>query len=305
VAAAKDITSLIGNTPLVRINRLAPAGVDVYAKLEFNNPGGSIKDRIALAMIEAAEEQGLVAGGTVVIEPTSGNTGIGLALVCAVKGYKLILTMPESASVERRKILKAYGAEVILTPASEGMKGAIAKAESLKKESGGGFIPMQFENSANPARHYRTTAEEIWKDLEGRVDVFVAGVGTGGTVTGTGRRLKELNPQVKIVAVEPSASPVLSGGGPAPHKIQGIGAGFIPGVFDPAVVDEIIKVDDDDAFETSRSLMKSEGILGGISAGAAAWAAFSLSERPENRGKTVVFIVPDTGERYLSTSLFG
>jgi cysteine synthase A len=185
------------------------------------------------------------------------------------------------------------------------MKGAIAKAESLKKESGGGFIPMQFENSANPARHYRTTAEEIWKDLEGRVDVFVAGVGTGGTVTGTGRRLKELNPQVKIVAVEPSASPVLSGGGPAPHKIQGIGAGFIPGVFDPAVVDEIIKVDDDDAFETSRSLMKSEGILGGISAGAAAWAAFSLSERPENRGKTVVFIVPDTGERYLSTSLFG
>ena len=305
MAAANSIATLIGNTPLVRINRLAPEGVEVYAKLEFYNPGGSIKDRIALAMIESAEEQGLVSGDTLVIEPTSGNTGIGLALVCAVKGYKLILTMPESASVERRKILKAYGAEVILTPASEGMKGAIARAESIKKENGGGFIPMQFENSANPARHYRTTAEEIWKDLDGRVDVFVAGVGTGGTVTGAGRRLKELNPQVKIVAVEPSASPVLSGGSPAPHKIQGIGAGFVPGVFDPAVVDEIITVDDDDAFETSRSLMKKEGILGGISAGAAARAAFTVAARPENRGKTVVFIVPDTGERYLSTSLFG
>ena len=305
MAAAKDITALIGHTPLVRINRLAPAGVEVYAKLEFYNPGGSIKDRIALAMIEAAEAQGLMSADTVVIEPTSGNTGIGLALVCAVKGYKLILTMPESASVERRKILKAYGAEVVLTPAADGMRGAIAEAESLKKEQGSGFIPMQFENGANPAWHYRTTAEEIWKDLEGRVDFFVAGVGTGGTVTGTGRRLKELNPQVRIVAVEPASSPVLSGGSPAPHKIQGIGAGFVPGVYDSAVVDEIITVEDDDSFAVSRDLMKSEGILGGISAGAAAQAAFRVAGRTGNEGKTVVFIVPDTGERYLSTSLFG
>lgn len=302
---AEDITQLIGNTPLVKINRLGPEGGNLYAKLEFFNPGGSVKDRIGLAMIEAAEERGLIDKDTVIIEPTSGNTGIGLALVCAVKGYRLILTMPDSASVERRKILKAYGAELALTPASQGMKGAIARAEELRNENPRSFIPQQFQNPANPDRHYDSTAEEIWRDLEGRIDLFVAGVGTGGTITGTARRLKELNPEIQIAAVEPASSPVLSGGAPAPHKIQGIGAGFIPDVFDEDLIDRVIPVKDEDAFETSRKMMKQEGILGGISAGAAAWAALRLAAEPENRQKTIVFIVPDTGERYLSTSLFG
>ncbi len=284
---------------------MAPEGVKVYAKLEFFNPGGSVKDRIGLAMIEEAERLGLIGDDTVIIEPTSGNTGIGLALVCAVKGYRLILTMPDSASMERRKILRAYGAELALTPASEGMGGAIARAEEIQKEHPGSFIPQQFENRANPSRHYDTTAEEIWRDLDGKVDFFIAGVGTGGTVSGTALRLKELDSKIKVVAVEPAASPVISGGKPSPHKIQGIGAGFLPGVFDASLIDRVITVEDDAAFETSRKLMRQEGILGGISAGAAAWAALNVAEEPESQGKTLVFIVPDTGERYLSTSLFG
>lgn len=301
---SNTITGLIGGTPLVRINRMAPEGVNVYAKLEFFNPAGSVKDRIALGMIEAAEKEGLIGADTVVIEPTSGNTGIGLAMVCAVKGYKLILTMPESASVERRKLMKAYGAELVLTPAGEGMKGAINRAYELKAENQDCFIPMQFENSANPEKHYGTTAEEIWEDLQGKVDIIVAGVGTGGTLTGTARRLKELNPNIVAAAVEPTDSPVLSGGKPGSHPIQGIGAGFIPGVVDKELFDTIITVTGDEAISASRQMMAKEGILGGISAGAAAFAALKLAGEAESAGKNIVFIVPDTGERYLSTALF-
>ena len=303
---ADDITSLIGGTPLVRLRALSErSGATIVGKLESFNPGGSVKDRIGLAMIDAAERDGTIGPGrTTVVEPTSGNTGIALAMMAAARGYRLILTMPETFSVERRNLLRAYGAELVLTPGPEGMRGAIARAGELVAEIPDSFMPQQFENPANPAVHRATTAEEIWRDTDGAVDVFVAGVGTGGTVTGVGQVLKERKPGVKVYAVEPLESAVLSGGPPGPHRIQGIGAGFVPPVLDTGIYDEIVKVPGDKAFETARALAAGEGILVGISAGANAFAAGELGARPENRGKLVVTVLCDTGERYLSTPLF-
>lgn len=304
---ANSALDLVGNTPMVELSRLgreAGAVARVVAKVELFNPAGSVKDRIALAMVEEAEARGTIRPGATIIEPTSGNTGVGLALVSALKGYKLILTMPETMSVERQRLVAAYGAQVVLTPGAEGMKGAIARAEALLAEIPGSVMLQQFENPANPERHYRSTAEEIWRDTDGTADLFVAGVGTGGTVSGTGRRLKELNPGMEVVAVEPAASPVLSGGAPGPHRIQGIGAGFVPRNYDAAVVDRVIPVGDDEAIGTARLLAAHEGLLVGISSGAAAYAALQLAKREENRGKTIVVLLPDTGERYLSTLLY-
>ena len=304
---ANSALDLVGNTPMVELSRLgreAGAVARVVAKVELFNPAGSVKDRIALAMVEEAEARGTIRPGATIIEPTSGNTGVGLALVSALKGYKLILTMPETMSVERQRLVAAYGAQVVLTPGAEGMKGAIARAEALLAEIPGSVMLQQFENPANPERHYRTTAEEIWRDTDGTADLFVAGVGTGGTVSGTGRRLKELNPGMEVVAEEPAASPVLSGGAPGPHRIQGIGAGFVPRNYDAAVVDRVIPVGDDEAIGTARLLAAHEGLLVGISSGAAAYAALQLAKREENRGKTIVVLLPDTGERYLSTLLY-
>ncbi|ADU62718.1 MAG: cysteine synthase A [Pseudodesulfovibrio sp.] len=302
---ARDMTELVGGTPLVRLNRLSRGlGATVVAKLEFNNPCASVKDRIAKNMVETAMADGRITQDTVLVEPTSGNTGIGLAFVCAVKGLKLILTMPESMSIERRKLLTGFGAELILTPADQGMKGAIARAEEIVAQTKNAFMPMQFENEANPAIHRRTTAEEIWADTDGAVDIFVAGVGTGGTITGVAEALKARKPGVLAVAVEPSDSPVLSGGKAGPHKIQGIGAGFVPKALNTAIIDEIITVDNDTAFATARRMIREEGILGGISSGANCAAALELAAREENAGKMIVFIVCDTGERYLSTTLF-
>lgn len=303
----KNLTELIGNTPLVELSRFGAAHKArgrVVAKVEYFNPGGSVKDRVALAMIEDAEKRGHLRPGGVIIEPTSGNTGIGLALVAAVRGYRLILTMPESMSIERRRLVAALGAEVVLTPASEGMKGAIARAEELRVATPGAVTMGQFDNPANPAAHYATTGEEIWRASDGKVDVFVAGVGTGGTVSGTGRKLKEKNGNVRIVAVQPAESPVLTGGKPGPNKIQGIGAGFVPKNYDPGVVDEVMDVSYENAVKASRELGRTEGLLVGISSGAAAWAAVQLAAKPENEGKNIVVLLPDTGERYLSTQLY-
>ena len=303
----ENLTALIGRTPLVelkQIEKVEQLQARLIAKVEYFNPGGSVKDRIALAMIEDAEEKGLLKPGAVIIEPTSGNTGIGLAWVASVKGYKLILTMPETMSVERQNLLKALGATLVLTPGAEGMKGAIRKANELKEQHPGAIIPQQFENSANPAIHERTTAEEIWQDTDGVVDYFVAGVGTGGTLSGTTRGLKKHNPLLKAIGVEPAGSPVLSGGKPGPHKIQGIGAGFVPKNFDASVVDQVIPVQDNEAIRASRLLAKHEGLLVGISAGAAIHAAIQLAKKEENKGKTIVALLPDTGERYLSTVLY-
>ena len=304
---ARQLTDLVGNTPLLEFSNFnASKGLkaQVIGKLEYFNPAGSVKDRIALAMIEDAEAKGLLKPGATIIEPTSGNTGVGLAFVSASKGYKLILTMPDTMSAERRNLLKALGARLVLTPGAEGMKGAIAKAEELRDATPGSIILQQFENPANPAVHIRTTAEEIWRDTDGQVDLFVAGVGTGGTVSGVGAGLKAHNPNVQIVAVEPSDSPVLSGGKPGPHKIQGIGAGFIPKTYNGEVVDKILQVTNDDAIRTSRELAGKEGLLVGISSGAAVYAAVELAKLPENEGKTIVALLPDTGERYLSTVLY-
>lgn len=295
----------IGSTPLVRLNRLtASLNCTILAKLESQNPGKSVKDRISLNMIQEAEKAGLLTGEKTIIEPTSGNTGIGLALVCSVKGYRLILTMPESMSVERRNLLKAYGAELVLTPATEGMKGAINKAEELATNTPNSFVPHQFINPANPAIHRKTTGPEIWKSTDGNIDILIAGVGTGGTITGVSQYIKPLKPSFKAIAVEPTNSPVLSGGKPGPHKIQGIGAGFIPDVLDTSLIDEVFQVTDQDAFSTSRSLAKEEGILAGISSGAATFAALQIAKRNECEGKLLVVVLPDTGERYLSTPLF-
>lgn len=304
---AKQLTALVGNTPLLEMGAYSSAEgliTNIIAKLEYFNPAGSAKDRVALSMIEDAEKKGAIQPGATIIEPTSGNTGVGLALVCAVKGYKLILTMPETMSAERRNLVKAYGATVVLTPGSTGMKGAIEKAEKLRDSIAGSVILQQFENPANPAIHYATTAEEIWRDTEGNIDYFVAGVGTGGTISGVGKRLKELNPNIKIIAVEPQTSAVLSGEAPGPHKLQGIGAGFIPKIYNPDVIDEIIKVSDDDAIRTSRKIAQTEGVLVGISSGAAAYAAAQIAKRPSSLGKTIIALLPDTGERYLSTILY-
>lgn len=304
---AKKLTDLIGNTPLLELsnfNNKKAVRATIIAKLEYFNPGGSVKDRIALAMIEDAEKQGILKPGSLIIEPTSGNTGVGLALVAAAKGYQLTLTMPETMSIERRNLLKALGANIVLTHGAAGMQGAIDKAEALRNENPGSVILQQFENPANPATHKRTTAEEIWRDTDGQIDIFVAGVGTGGTISGTGARLKELNPDIRIVAVEPAGSPVLSGGKPGPHKLQGIGAGFIPKTYDAKVVDQVIPVENDDAIRTSRELAQTEGLLVGISAGAATFAATQLAAQPENKGKRIVVLLPDTGERYLSTELY-
>jgi len=302
----ESMTDLIGGTPLVRLSRLSEGtGATILGKLESANPAGSVKDRIGLAMVQAAEREGLLTPGvSVIVEPTSGNTGIALAFVCAARGYKCILTMPESMSMERRALLKAYGADLVLTPATEGMRGAIARAQEIAAETPGSFIPQQFENPANPEVHERTTAEEIWADTDGSVDIFVAGVGTGGSITGVGHALKAKKSGVQIIAVEPVDSPVLSGGDPAPHGIQGIGAGFVPGVLDTAVYGEIIQCTAEDAFDVARRLAKEEGVLTGISAGANVWAALQLASRPENAGKVIVTIICDTGERYLSTALF-
>ncbi|SCD20746.1 Cysteine synthase [Proteiniphilum saccharofermentans] len=304
---AEKLTDLVGNTPLVKLNQFKEAEevkANLIAKLESFNPLGSVKDRIALSMVEDAEKKGLLKAGSVIIEPTSGNTGIGLAFVASIKKYRLILTMPETMSLERRNLLKALGAELVLTPGTEGMKGAIAKASQLQTELPDAIILQQFENPANPSIHYHTTGEEIWRDTDGKVDILVSGVGTGGTVSGAGKRLKELNPNIKVVAVEPADSPVLSGGAPGPHKIQGIGAGFVPGTYNAAVVDQVIPVSNDDAIRTSRKLAASEGLLVGISSGAAAYAALQLAQKPENEGKNIVVVLPDTGERYLSTLLY-
>ena len=304
---AKQLTELVGNTPLLQLNAYSKKenlNTNIIAKLEYFNPAGSVKDRIALAMIEDAEKRGVIKPGATIIEPTSGNTGVGLAFVSAVKGYKLILTMPETMSIERRNLVKAYGATVVLTPGSAGMKGAIAKAEELRDNTPGSIILQQFENPANPAIHYATTAEEIWRDTDGKIDIFVAGVGTGGTVSGIGKRLKELNPNMKIVAVEPETSAVLSGEAPGAHKIQGIGAGFVPKTFDRNAVDEIFKAPNDAAILTSRKIAATEGVLVGISSGASAYAATQLAKDPANKGKVIVALLPDTGERYLSTILY-
>lgn len=305
---AQRLTDLIGGTPLLELNRFAAEkglARPIIAKLEYFNPGGSAKDRIALAMIKQAEADGRLKPGATIIEPTSGNTGVGLALVAAVRGYRLILTMPETMSIERRQLVSAYGAKVVLTPAAEGMTGAIKEAERLRDSIDGALILQQFENKANPAAHFATTGPEIWNDTEGHVDVFVAGAGTGGTISGVGRYLKSRNPAIHIVAVEPASSPVLSGGKAGPHAIQGIGAGFVPAVYDSSVVDEVMTVSNDDAISTTRLLARSEGLLTGISSGAAAWAAAELARREELRDKTIVTLLPDTGERYLSTGVFG
>jgi len=304
-AIFENITAVIGRTPLVRINKLGSQKATILAKLESHNPCGSVKDRIAKAMIEDAEKAGHIKPGSVIIEPTSGNTGIGLAFICATKGYRLILTMPESMSIERRKLLKLFGAEIVLTPAERGMAGAVEKAEQLMAQNPGAFMPQQFKNPANPQIHRQTPAEEIWNDTDGKVDIFVCGVGTGGTLTGCGEVFKNRNKEIKVVAVEPKDSPVLSGGKPGPHKIQGIGAGFVPTVLNIDVIDEIIQVSNEDAMETTRQLAKKEGILAGVSSGAAMWAAMQVSQQAENKGKTIVVILPDTGERYISTELFG
>jgi len=301
------ITDLIGGTPILKLNNyiaLNELPANIYAKLEYFNPAGSVKDRIAKAMIDDAEAKGALKPGAVIIEPTSGNTGIGLAAVAASKGYRIILTMPETMSVERRNLLKAYGAELVLTDGAKGMKGAIAKAEELAQQIEGGFIPSQFTNSANPTAHFNTTGPEIWEDTDGKVDIFVAGVGTGGTVSGVGKYLKSKNPNVKVVAVEPAGSPVLSKGVAGPHKIQGIGAGFVPETLDTKIYDEIIAVENEDAFATGRTLARKEGLLVGISSGAAVYAATQLAKRPENKGKNIVVLLPDTGDRYLSTPMF-
>lgn len=304
---ASSLTDLVGNTPLLELNNYSRHNelrARVIAKLEYFNPAGSVKDRVALAMIEDAETKGLLQPGATLIEPTSGNTGVGLAFVAAAKGYRLILTMPDTMSIERRNLLKALGAQLVLTPGAEGMKGAIARAEELKGATPGSLILQQFDNPANPAMHARTTGEEIWRDTDGEVDIFVAGVGTGGTISGVGATLKKYNPAVKIVAVEPEDSPVLSGGKPGPHKIQGIGAGFVPKNYNPAVVDEVMLISNDDAIRTGRRLAKYEGLLVGISSGAAVAAAAHLARLPENEGKVIVALLPDTGERYLSTLLY-
>lgn len=304
---AKQLTELIGHTPLLELTKFSASHglqTPIIAKVEYFNPGGSVKDRIALAMIEDAEQRGILKPGATIIEPTSGNTGVGLALVSAVKGYKLILTMPETMSIERRNLVKAYGAEVRLTSGKDGMAGAIKAAEELRDSIPGSVILQQFENGANPARHYATTGPEIWQDTDGKVDIFVAGVGTGGTVSGIAKYLKEQNPNVKIVAVEPLSSPVLNGGQSGPHKIQGIGAGFVPKTYEASLIDEVLDIDNDDAIRTGRELAQQDGLLVGISSGAAAYAASVLAKRPENAGKTIVTLLPDTGERYLSTVLY-
>lgn len=303
----KNLIELIGNTPLVELanykkdNKLQ---ANLIAKVEYFNPAGSVKDRVGLAMLEEAEKNGIINKDTVIIEPTSGNTGVGLALAAGIKGYKLLITMPESMSIERRKMLKAYGAELVLTPAAQGMKGAIEKAEELNKEIENSFIPQQFNNPANADAHEKTTAEEIWRDTDGKVDIFVAGVGTGGTITGVGRGLKKKNPNIKIIAIEPKDSAVLSGGQAGPHKIQGIGAGFIPGVLDTNIIDEIVKVSNEDSYEAAREVAKTEGLLVGISSGAALYAAKEIAKKEENKDKNIVVLLPDTGSRYLSTDLF-
>ena len=304
---AKKLTDLIGHTPLLELSKYSAnksLQTPIIAKVEFFNPGGSVKDRIALSMIEDAEKTGRIKPGATIIEPTSGNTGVGLALVAAVKGYRLILTMPETMSVERRNLVKAYGAKVVLTDGKAGMPGAIKKAEELRDNTPGAVILQQFENPANPQRHYETTGPEIWQDTDGAIDIFVGGVGTGGTISGVGRYLKEQNPKTKVVAVEPATSPVLNGGTSGPHKIQGIGAGFVPKTYDASVIDEVIDVENDAAFLTSRQLAQQEGLLGGISSGAAVYAATLLAQRPENKEKKIVVLLPDTGERYLSTVLY-
>lgn len=303
----KKITDLIGGTPLLELETYEKENnllATVFAKLEYFNPAGSVKDRIAMAMIEDAEDKGILKPDSVIIEPTSGNTGIGLAAIAAARGYKIILTMPETMSIERRNLLKAYGAEIVLTEGAKGMKGAIAKAQELASEIENSFIPSQFTNSANPAVHRNTTGPEIWEDTDGKVDIFVAGVGTGGTISGVGEYLKSKNPNVKVVAVEPAGSPVLSKGTPGPHKIQGIGAGFVPSTLNTEIYDEIITVENEDAFETGRILARKEGLLVGISSGAAVFAAKEIAKRPENKGKIIVTLLPDTGERYLSTPMF-
>lgn len=299
-----DITQTVGRTPLVRINHLGPAGVTILAKLESRNPAGSVKDRIAKAMIEDAKARGLIDKDTVIIEPTSGNTGIGLAFICAARGYRLVLTMPESMSIERRKLLRILGAQIVLTPAEQGMAGAVEKARQLAREHHKSFIPQQFDNPANPQVHRQTTAVEIWEDTQGQVDVLVCGVGTGGTLTGCGQVLKAKKPAIEVIAVEPKDSAVLSGGRPGRHKIQGIGAGFIPNVLDRQVIDRVVQVSNEDAIETARALAAKEGILAGISSGAAMWAAIEIAQSAQMQGKTIVVVLPDTAERYISTELF-